>query len=271
MCLFGGDAPNGADSRLWLWNGTAWSQRASNGPAVSSLVVAVSDPGQRSVLTHGGFVVTGRNQYGPPAGELWELIANGSWRKHESDGPGPRHHHAAAFDSKRGRLVLYGGIDAGGTWSTDVWEWDRKRWHQLRTDNGPGERAHHAMAFDSTRNRIVLCGGVRSNKERPNDTWEWDGSTWRQAAADRPDAGGGYRMAYDSERKQTVVFGGNTCLWDGRSWTRVATPSAPAPRTVHALAEDPVRKRLVLYGGTIDQSNVGDTWEWDGSQWSEQR
>jgi hypothetical protein len=51
----------------------------------------------------------------------------------------------------------------------------------------------------------------------------------------------------------------------GVRWTRAEVSSAPPSRTVHALADDPVRKCVVLYGGTVDK-DAGDIWEWDGTR-----
>lgn len=273
VCLIGGDADRLLDTRErpWFWDGTAWNRPAvAIGPGIASLVAAASDPERRSVLAFGGFSVLGVRQYGPPAGDLWELDASLAWRRAAADGPQPgaRHHHAMAFDAGRGRLVVYGGIDAGDRWITDVWEWDRQRWYRIPAPTGPGERAHHAMAYDARRGRVVLRGGGRKDKVRPTDTWEWDGRTWQHAAADGPGPGGGYRMAYDAARGVTVLFGGDTCLWDGTRWTRAAAAAGgPPARTVHALAYDPARERVVLYGGSIDQKDTGDTWEWDGVTW----
>ena len=200
-----------------------------------------ADPARRSVVAYGGFTVLGPRRYGPPAGELWELDAGLAWRLHAPDGPRPRprHHHAVAFDADRGRFVMYGGIDSTDIWDRDVWEFDRSRWHRLETATGPGEGAHHAMAYDSRRRRrIVLRGGTRPDKVHPTDTWEWDGSSWRLAATGGPGPGGGYRMAYDAALEVTVPFGGDTCLWDGTTWTRATTPWAPAARQVHAMPYD---------------------------------
>jgi hypothetical protein len=276
VCLIGGDAESLLDTyeRPWFWDGKTWSHPAVGiGPHTASLVAAAGDPERRSVLAFGGFSVLGVRQYGPPAGDLWELDASLAWRKAPADGPQPgaRHHHAMAFDAARGRLVLYGGIDAADRWITDVWEWDRQRWHRTPAATGPGERAHHAMAYDARRGRVVLRGGGRRDKSRPTDTWEWDGKAWRQAALDGPGPGeGGYRMAYDAARGVTVLFGADTSEWDGRRWTRMATGATrPRARLVHALAYDPTRERVILYGGSIDRKDAGDTWEWDGSAWRE--
>jgi len=273
VCLIGGDAErrDGTQERPWLWDGRAWTMPPTGGaPPVTSLVAAAGDVDRRSVLAFGGFAVLGPQKYGPPSGDLWELGPDLTWRRAAVSGPqpGPRHHHAMAFDSGRGRLVLYGGIDASGTWHADVWEWDRERWHRIETPNGPGERAHHALAYDSRRGRVVLRGGTRRDKVHPPETWEWDGTTWHQAAADGPGPGAGYRMAYDATRGVTVLFGGDTCLWDGRTWERVTRSGDPAPRSVHALAYDPRRACVVLYGGSTGEQNAADTWEWNGTAWT---
>ena len=41
----------------------------------------------------------------------------------------------------------------------------------------------------------------------------------------------------------------------------------PAPRAHHDIAFDPLRGRLVLFGGVGDGKVTGDTWEWDGRFW----
>jgi TolB-like protein len=53
-------------------------------------------------------------------------------------------------------------------------------------------------------------------------------------------------------------------------WSQVSVASGPPARYAHAMAYDPVRGRLVLFGGrtSTDPLDVlGDTWEFDGSAW----
>ncbi|MGE0144772.1 MAG: hypothetical protein AB7I19_14880, partial [Planctomycetota bacterium] len=59
-----------------------------------------------------------------------------------------------------------------------------------------------------------------------------------------------------------------TAAFDGTTWTVLATSSPPA-REAHGLAFDPVRARLVLFGGRdLARTQVfGDTWEFDGGNW----
>ena len=43
----------------------------------------------------------------------------------------------------------------------------------------------------------------------------------------------------------------------------------PPERERHALAYDPQRDRVVLFGGRDGGAALGDTWEWDGADWSQ--
>jgi hypothetical protein len=57
-------------------------------------------------------------------------------------------------------------------------------------------------------------------------------------------------------------------LRDG-SWQELSTVSSPSRRGSPAMGYDPVRERIVLYGGFESSRNdLDDTWEWDGEQWS---
>ncbi len=86
---------------------------------------------------------------------------------------------------------------------------------------------------------------------------------------------GAHGVAYDSRRGMTMVYGDrgpdSTTLWgwDGAKWRAFREPG-PGLRRHIKLAYDPVRDRLVMYGGFIDNATyslMADTWEWDGSRW----
>lgn len=63
------------------------------------------------------------------------------------------------------------------------------------------------------------------------------------------------------------VLNSDTWEWDGQNWTRVAT-DGPGPRASYALAYDPQRRRIVLFGGLSADGPVADTWGWDGIRWT---
>ncbi len=86
-----------------------------------------------------------------------------------------------------------------------------------------------------------------------------------------------FAMAEDSLRGRVVAFGGinnkgapvsDTRTWDGAIWKK-AGGSQPPARFAHAMAYDVGRDKIVLYGGTTGSPIFTDTWEWNGTKWSQ--
>src|SRR5262245_17373578 len=80
-------------------------------------------------------------------------------------------------------------------------------------------------------------------------------------------------MVYDSGRGAIGAYEGSS-LWtfDGTTWADVTPSVMPPPRGFTQIAYDPVRDRVVLFGGINDEEGVGlnDTWTWDGTTWTKQ-
>ena len=91
-------------------------------------------------------------------------------------------------------------------------------------------------------------------------------------------------MAYDMVRQQIVLFGGNnsdapqkrndTWVWDGTRWLQKSPANKPSQRLLAAMAFDPARGNIVLFGGfdpaDPNGGELGDTWIWNGSDWVHQ-
>ena len=74
--------------------------------------------------------------------------------------PQVRWNSPLAYDSSRGRVVMFGGTDSSASRNlADTWEWDGTNWIQRAPATSPTARAGHAMAYDSIRGRVVLFGG----------------------------------------------------------------------------------------------------------------
>jgi hypothetical protein len=194
--------------------------------------------------------------------------------------PSARYSAALAYDVARARVVLFGGY-VNGEAAQDTWEWDGRAWTDC-TPGGPNppSRGDYGMAYDSARGRVVLFGGNDAFGGSLQDTWEWDGAAWvdRTPAGSKPSARGDHELAYDAARGRVVLFGGSsngvrqdTWEWDGASWTdRTPVGPGPAGRYAYAMAYDAARARVVLHGGNDAAGRqLGDTWEWDGSDWVE--
>lgn len=200
-----------------------------------------------------------------------------TWTRVANVGPPARTVHAMAYDSQRGRTVLFGGYGSS-LFAADTWVWDGVSWAQAATAGPPG-RDSFAMAYDSQRGRVVLFGGrsVPGSMVLPNDTWEWDGINWVQmpVPGTAPSPRHLHAMSYDAVRGKTVLFGGlsgnalgDTWEWNGSVWVQVAS-TGPALRIRHSIVYDSVRGKTVLFGGDgrFVYTEFGDTWEWDGSNW----
>jgi uncharacterized membrane protein len=188
---------------------------------------------------------------------------------------------AMAFDANRHVAVMFGGGAPAGN-SAATWEWDGTNWTARAFTTAPSARLWTTMAYDSARGRIVLFGGDGTGATDLGDTWEYDGSTWtRMAPANSPSPRFGAAMAYDPGLGRVVLFGGrvagqrvaDTWEWDGTNWTQFTPSSAPFPRFWHTMAFDPQVGHTVVFGGDhIEPFGLGptnDTWEWDGSQWTQ--
>lgn len=62
----------------------------------------------------------------------------------------------------------------------------------------------------------------------------------------------------------------STCTTEAITWTNL-TPNPIPGRSGHAMAYDSHRHRLVVFGGRLDWNAApgNDTWEWDGSTWTQ--
>jgi hypothetical protein len=165
-----------------------------------------------------------------------------------ADNPSPRTHARMAWDTDNHVGVLFGGralLDkaTGVPHSTDeTWLWNGGRWLQRFPQTRPPARSAHSMTFDPNHGRVFVFGG-------------------RVEAIDK-----------DSE----PVFLNDLWAWSDEQWTRVDGDSAQKPSARHysGLAYDPVRDRLVMFGGNkygadgvaIDPNY--ETWEFDGTQWT---
>jgi len=216
-------------------------------------------------------------------GDCWTTRGDGRWLRYYPSRARPdgRMWHAAAYDSMRGRVVLFGGY--GDSMLGDTWEFDGFQWEQLNPIFAPLRGRRHAMAFDPVRGETVLFGGTGSIDE----TWVWDGVNWEQKFPEHvPPERRSHTMVFDPARGEAVLFGGindsfeeldDTWVWDGTDWTEKAPAVRPWSRYDHAMAYDPVRERVVVFGGTDGASDCilgldgrcDDTWEWNGDNWQE--
>jgi hypothetical protein len=246
---------------LWELDGDTWTPigPVTPTPPASMSHAMTADVDGAGVLMIGGTTA--------PA-DTWEW--NGTaWTLRSGASP-PRAEHAAATDTDRDEVLVYGMPQDGATAL-----WRAGGWTTIATDQVPPPRSGHAAAAE-VGGAILIYGGVTDTD--PNDeVWRWNGGWEPVAATAGPRAY--HAMAFDEVRGETVVFGGvdalgvtldTTSLWDGGAWSLAAPATSPPARALHVAAYDRARSRVVIFGGQVaDFTMVGDTWEWDGTTWSD--
>jgi hypothetical protein len=278
MVMFGGaaDTTSGLDE-VWEWDGIDWHRATpSTGlPPARTAAAMAYDTARTTAVMFGGVADDGVR----PLDDTW--VWNGaSWRAAEStNAPPPRSEHAMAFDSARGRTVLFGGIGTSDS-LRDTWEWDGARWLETTSTTRPPARRGHVLVYDTARSRTLLIGGMGDGAfPQLSDQWAWDGTRWTDVTPDRiPPWRMDFAAAFDSERGKLVMFGGHTASalladvweWDGIAWTDQTSTSgsSPAARFGHALAYDTARQLVVLVGGQGNSGSLNDVWEWNGMTWT---
>jgi hypothetical protein len=257
---------------LWSFDGVRWTTLAKPGDPLPGIRIAADR--QHHLYSLGGFADSGLG--------VLRLMENGRWQRvNVIPSSAMRAEMGFVFDAARGRFVAFGSSMTGGQARPEVWEYDGSQWARTAAAPPPG-RLGPAMVYDVRRKRTVLFGGMgarRGEAAAPlfNDTWEFDGAAWTQAHVDGPPPRLSPGVAYDSKRGVVLIFGGAThervlndlWSWDGTTWKKLAE-SGPEPRVMGYLAYDPKRDRVVLFGGrrgVRDNTDLGDTWEWDGATW----
>jgi hypothetical protein len=257
----------GQRTRLWSWDGNRWSLIDSAGPPVRNLGGVAYDAGRDKLVLYGG-TFSANLSYS----DTWEWDRRSGWRQLQVSGPGTRDHTQMTYDAERGVVILFGGQSTLSNFPADTWQWDGTRWSAVATA-GPPARVHHALSFDPITRRVVLFGGVSTAEL--GDTWIWDGSGWSaQSHAARTPRTHARLAAFGLQSTNLLLIGGMTpsglasdyLAWDGSTWNARAW-SGPAPRYLPGVAYDKGRNVVVLFGGGTNNRLLGDTWEFDGSNW----
>ncbi len=188
-------------------------------------------------------------------------------------GPGYLVPNRVCYDSLRQRHV---GLDyTGRTWELDGASWS------VRPDRTafPQASGLTPVFASSLRRSLVVAPDAQLASMV---TWGFDGFEWSQlAAANAPGGRTDANFVWDPIHGCLVMFGGDstglpgpldeTWTFDGSVWVQHSPIVTPPARSFAAFAADPVRQRVVMFGGYSSLLGpLGDTWEWDGTNWQQQ-
>ncbi|TFG83241.1 MAG: hypothetical protein E4H20_05990 [Spirochaetales bacterium] len=183
------------------------------------------------------------------------------------------------YDSKAGRMVLFGGYVLHGQdigYKNETWTLDlaSSTWTRMEPAASPSPRNYHEMVYDEGSNRTIVFG---SDANDDRSTWSYDltANSWTRIDMNpMPETLVYAGMVYLPELGGSILFGGvnddekpRGGTWfftvkDG--WKKLETKIAPSARAWHAMAWDPKNKRIWLYGGGSKRSTAtSELWYWD--------
>jgi hypothetical protein len=203
--------------------------------------------------------------------ETWSTVANTTTRTGA----------ASIWDPVRHRMIMFGGYD-GSQFRNDLITLNGapgSAWASLFVVGGPTARDGALAVYDPVRDRMILFGGNTGSGPYLSDVWTLSLSgtpSWTQLTpAGMPPSGRFVpSMIYDPVRDRLLVFGGTSAgptyyneVWQlalsgTPTWSLVTTAGTPpSGRYAHVAIYDPVRDRMLIYGGENNTVRFTQLWQ----------
>lgn len=294
MFIFGGHGNRGQyQDDLWRYQPAtnAWTQIFPTGrpPPARTSHSAVWDLVGSQMLVYGGEL-----QLATPtlSSDLWAFHpASNSWVELRPTGqpPVPRLNPTTVWDSRYGRMLMFGGQTAEGQRMNDLWSFEPADnwWRRLFPVRGrvPSGRLAHSAVWDTTRGEMIVFGGLQVAFPVVNDLWSYrvESGDWLRLMPVGPLAPPLqlHAAVWDPVSEQMLVFGGltedagnlRTVLTFNRAtntWMDLRPPGpAPQPRAWHTAVWDSAGSQMLVFGGFGVDGILNDLWSYRpvGNQW----
>lgn len=252
---------------------------------------AVYDPNSNRIIVFGGNTGTNYNDKVSNTVYSFDTVTD-TWAVLPATGtdiPVARSAHSAVYDPQFKRMIIYGGWNKDQIMLSDTYTLDLSttpaRWSKVSLAYEPSARRQATAVFDSARNRMVIFGGLKSNNEPTDEIWclnlsvlDLTGLRWTQIFPVPTISEGLARTAhvlvYNPDTDQLLVYGGwapltlteafydTTYAFDFNSltWSLVAPgPDIPQARRNASGIYDPIRRKMVIFGGAFGSDIYAET------------
>lgn len=304
IVVFGGNRAGVNTQETFTWRDSWRAVASASKPAAREAAMMVYDPIHEEMVLFGGcskcavgdHILNDGNAPGAVFyNDTWTFRA-GQWTPHpQANPPEARAQGAMAWDNRRGRVVLLGGIHENTTQSVaalrTMWSWTGTQWVADSPAHLPPAMSGASIAYDPASNNVVMFGGATYNnvffplRTGTSDTWIWDGTDWSQPSISLPPpprTQGAF--AWNVARQRLELFGGESVFslmrndlweWNGATstWAQVDVVNAP-PTTSHVMVSLPDGSGLAIIGGgsTPEKSDYATvrTLRWDSDDGREE-
>jgi hypothetical protein len=288
MLVFGGEWPTRND--VWALTLDAdpnWDEIETSGllPQPRAHHIAVYDPPRDQMIVVGGY-----DEF-LETGDCWALpLGEGAeWQRLPSHG---RHQHSGIYDPVREAVVVHGGqLGSDGAWigyDNATWRLRLARpspsWQLLIGQEHLPRLSGHSAIYNAGAENMVVFGGLSTGGFDPNPvalTWIFsldDQPGWTFALEYGPSERYDHSAVFDPLRERMLIFGGDPYYdklrndtWElpftgNLEWSQLTpTGTPPAPRQGHSAIHDPIRDRMLVFGGSNGRYNpeasFNDVWE----------
>ena len=270
-----------------------WALSLAGTPTWAQVPMAIGGPQGRRYhaicydAIHDGLVMFGGD---PNAGtyfsDTWTFsFASGAWTFVSSylDGPGARTEFAAAYDPARAQLLIEGGTESpvATCWAFSL---GASTWSKLLPPDdrqSPEGRFAHGAVFDPLRDRMLVQGGVTTGGYfADGTTWALDlrgQPVWSRVDANGVAPQGNHTLVFDPIRDRMLVLdAGAGATMDSIQALSFGPPNAwitmytsgphPSRRSAPGAVYDPVRDRVLMFGGWVANfigggTGLNDVWQ----------
>jgi hypothetical protein len=189
--------------------------------------------------------------------------------------------NAMTYDTYYQKIINYGGRtgfpdfnDVNETWTFD---YDLKRWKNMKPKASPPWRSSHAMTYDAIRHRTLLFGG-NDFKKPFNDLWVYDYklNTWTEIqTTNTPEPRQMHGLIYIQDKDIVLLYGGRrsnggsdfTDTWElnckTMTWTKLDTKVSPTESDHISIVYDELAKKAILYA-----YHTTWTYDFEAKNWS---
>ncbi|MFO0667199.1 MAG: kelch repeat-containing protein [Polyangiaceae bacterium] len=152
LIMRGGGAPTGRHKETYDWTGSAWTLWPSDNDYVSNLAIAYHGTKEVALRLGGlnpGNSITATCEVSNAAANSWSAC---------SGTISARYNHAMTYDPAGQQIVVFGGLNAGGTATQDTWTWNGS-WTVATGGVSPPAKHSSAFTYVKALQKLVLVGG----------------------------------------------------------------------------------------------------------------